>query len=76
IFCVQGMQGALLAGGIMGVLSLLPAGGAGLSWAPVAIYFLGTGAIWQGGVLILFSGLIIGMGDNVLRPILVGKDTK
>ncbi|KCV09182.1 AI-2E family transporter, partial [Bordetella holmesii] len=63
-------------GVIMGFLSLLPAVGAGLIWAPVAIYFLVTGAIWQGVVLILFSVLIIGMVDNVLRPILVGKDTK
>ncbi|AMD46138.1 AI-2E family transporter [Bordetella holmesii] len=76
IFWVLGIQGALLWGVIMGFLSLLPAVGAGLIWAPVAIYFLVTGAIWQGVVLILFSVLIIGMVDNVLRPILVGKDTK
>jgi predicted PurR-regulated permease PerM len=42
----------------------------------VAIYFLVTGAIWQGIVLIAFGVLVIGLVDNVLRPILVGKDTK
>jgi predicted PurR-regulated permease PerM len=42
----------------------------------VAIYFLVTGATWQGIVLIAFSVLVIGLVDNVLRPILVGKDTK
>ncbi|KAB0271884.1 AI-2E family transporter, partial [Klebsiella pneumoniae] len=61
---------------IMAFLSLLPAIGAGLIWAPVAVYFLLTGAIWQGVVLILFGVLVIGMVDNVLRPLLVGKDTK
>ena len=35
-----------------------------------------TGATWQGIVLIAFSVLVIGLVDNVLRPILVGKDTK
>ncbi len=60
----------------MGFLSLLPAVGAGLIWAPVAIYFLLTGATIKGVVLIAFGVLVIGMVDNVLRPILVGKDTK
>jgi predicted PurR-regulated permease PerM len=35
-----------------------------------------TGAIWQGVVLIAFGVLVIGLVDNLLRPILVGKDTK
>ena len=42
----------------------------------MAIYFLVTGAIWQGIVLIAYGVLVIGLVDNVLRPILVGKDTK
>ena len=60
----------------MALLSLLPAIGAGLIWGPVAIYFLLTGAVWQGVTLILFGVFVIGMVDNVLRPILVGRDTK
>lgn len=76
IFWMLGIQGALLWGVVMAFLSLLPAIGAGLIWAPVAAYFLLSGAIWQGVVLILFGVLVIGMVDNVLRPLLVGKDTK
>jgi predicted PurR-regulated permease PerM len=60
----------------MAFLSLLPAIGSALIWLPVAIYFLLTGAIWQGIVLLAFGVLVIGLVDNVLRPILVGKDTK
>ena len=45
-------------------------------WIPVAIYFLATGAIWQGVVLIAYGVLVIGLVDNILRPVLVGKDTK
>ncbi|HYP84309.1 AI-2E family transporter [Variovorax sp.] len=71
-----GVQGALLLGVLMTFLSLLPAVGAGLVWLPVAIYFLATGAVWQGVVLIVVGVFVIGLVDNVLRPILVGKDTQ
>lgn len=76
MFSFLDIQGALLWGFVMAFLSLLPAVGAGLIWAPVAIYFLLTGALWQGVTLIAFGVLVIGMVDNVLRPILVGKDTQ
>jgi predicted PurR-regulated permease PerM len=76
IFMFLGIQGSLLWGVLMGFLSLLPAIGAALVWAPAAAYLLITGDIWRGVILILFCVLVIGMVDNVLRPILVGKDTK
>jgi predicted PurR-regulated permease PerM len=76
IFWILGIQGALLWGTMMAFLSLLPAIGAALIWGPVAVYFLLTGATGKGVVLILFCVLVIGVVDNVLRPILVGKDTQ
>lgn len=76
IFWFLGIQGPVLWGVLMAFLSLLPAVGAGLIWVPVAIYFLATGAVWQGTVLTLYGIFVIGLVDNVLRPILVGKDTK
>jgi predicted PurR-regulated permease PerM len=75
-FWFLGIQGALLWAVLMAFLSLLPAIGAAVVWLPVAIYFLVTGAIWQGVALIAFGVLAIGLVDNVLRPILVGKDTQ
>jgi predicted PurR-regulated permease PerM len=76
IFYVLGIQGPVLWGVVMAFLSLLPAIGAGLVWGPVAAYFLVSGATWQGVALALYGVLVIGMVDNVLRPLLVGKDTK
>lgn len=76
IFWCLGIQGSLLWGTLMAFLSLLPAIGAGLVWVPVAAWFLLTGAIWQGVVLTLFCVVVIGLVDNILRPLLVGKDTK
>ncbi|MBX9716028.1 MAG: AI-2E family transporter [Burkholderiaceae bacterium] len=75
-FWFLGVNGALLWAVIMAFLSLLPAVGAGLVWLPVAVYFLVTGAVWQGLGLVAYGVLVIGMVDNVLRQILVGKDTK
>ncbi len=76
IFWLLGIHAPVLWGTLMAFLSLLPAVGAALVWGPVAIYFLVTGAIWQGLVLIAFGVLVIGLVDNILRPVLVGKDTK
>ncbi len=70
------VQGALLWAASMAMLSLLPAIGAALIWGPVAIYFLAVGEIWQGVALAIYGGLVIGSVDNVLRPILVGKETQ
>ena len=75
-FWFLGIHAALLWAVLMAFLSLLPAIGAGLVWGPVAIYFLAIGAIWQGIGLILYGMLVIGLVDNLLRPFLVGKDSK
>ncbi len=76
ILWMLGVHAPVLWGTVMAFLSLLPAVGAALVWVPVAIYFLVTGAIVKGVVLIAFGVLVIGLVDNVLRPILVGKDTR
>ena len=76
IFWFLDVPSVLLWAVLMAFLSLLPAVGAGIVWVPVAAFFLLTGAIWQGVVLVLFGVLVIGLVDNLLRPLLVGKDTR
>ena len=76
VFWALGLPGALLWGVAMGVFSLFPAIGTGLIWVPVTIYLLATGAIWQGVVLFLCGFFIISSVDNVVRPILVGRDAR
>jgi predicted PurR-regulated permease PerM len=76
VFWILGIQAALLWGVVMGFMSLIPAIGTGVVWVPVAIYLFATGQIWQGAVLVGCGIFVIGMVDNVLRPILVGKDTR
>jgi predicted PurR-regulated permease PerM len=70
------INGALLWGALMALLSLLPAVGAALVWGPVAAYLLSTGALASAVGLAVWGVLVIGLVDNVLRPILVGKETR
>jgi predicted PurR-regulated permease PerM len=74
-FWIVGVPSVLLLGLLMAFASLLPAVGPALIWVPVAIYLLAIGAFWQGVVVIASGVAVIGLADNLLRPILVGRDT-
>lgn len=75
-FWILGVEAPLLWGLMMGFFSLVPAVGTAIIWVPVAIYLLLTGSVWEGAVLTFCGIFIIGMVDNLLRPILVGKETR
>ncbi len=75
-FWAVGIDGAIFWGTVMTVLSIIPGVGGALVWVPATIILMTTGAVWRGIALALFSSLIVGSVDNVLRPRLVGKDTK
>ena len=74
-FWIVGVPSSLLLGLLMAIASLLPALGPALIWIPVAAYLLAVGDIWQGVVVIVSGVAVIGMADNLLRPLLVGRDT-
>lgn len=76
IFWLLGITGALLWGVVMAIVSLLPAVGAALVWVPAAIYLAAVGDMLEAAVLTAFGVVVIGLADNLLRPILVGRDTK
>lgn len=76
IFWALGLNAPVLWGVVMAFLSLLPAVGAAVVWLPMAIYLLISGQFTQGLVLVAFGVLVIGLVDNLLRPVLVGKDIK
>lgn len=74
-YWIAGIPSVALLGLLTAFFSLLPAVGPAIIWVPVAVYLLAVGDIWQGIVVIISGVAIIGMADNVLRPILVGRDT-
>lgn len=76
LFWGLGIDAPILWGVAMAVLAFLPVVGTGLIWLPVAVYLLATGLVVKGVVLILGGVFVIGMVDNIVRPILVGRDTR
>ena len=76
MFAILGIPGAVLWGLLMIVSSLLPVIGGALVWVPAAIILVVQGAWIKALILTAFCSIVIGSIDNVLRPRLVGRDTK
>ncbi len=70
-----GIDGAVFWGVVMTVFSIVPAVGISIVWLPAAIWLFSTGALGKAIVLVVL-GVLIGFVDNLLRPLLVGRDTK
>jgi predicted PurR-regulated permease PerM len=75
-FAVAGVDNAVFWGTIMAVLSVIPSVGSALIWLPASLLLMIQDHMQTGIALALFCGLIVGSLDNVLRPMLVGHDTK
>jgi predicted PurR-regulated permease PerM len=75
-FWFLGIHATILWTVLMCFLALLPLFGAALVWFPFAIYFLATGAVWQGIGLLTYGMLVVGLVDNFVRPFLIGQATK
>lgn len=76
IMALLGVPNALLWAVVMAISSLLPAVGTGLVWLPVSVYLFATADVWRGIAMALSGLLVIGSVDNILRPILIGRETK
>ncbi len=75
-FAVVGIKGAAFWGTIMAVLSIIPGVGTALIWVPAVVYLFAVGKVAAGIGLTIWCAVVVGTADNVLRPWLVGKDTK
>jgi predicted PurR-regulated permease PerM len=74
IFYITGVERALVWGVLMVGLSIVPAIGNSIIWAPAGIIMLLLGHIWQGIAILVFGFVVISSVDNMLRPILLGQD--
>ena len=74
-FLIVGLESALFFGVLTTVFALVPVIGAGAVYIPVGLWLLLTGAMWQGAFVLVVGVVVISSADNVLRPILVGRDT-
>lgn len=73
-FWLTGIQGALIWAILMLVATLVPAFGCSAVWLPAGIVMIVMGNVWPGIIILLVGFFVISTIDNVLRPIIVGKD--
>ena len=75
-FVIAGLSAAALWGSVMAFYALIPMVGTAIVWAPAAIYLIATGHWIKGLFLILWGGLLVGLIDNLLKPILIKGETR
>jgi len=75
-FWAAGIQGAVFWGAVMAVLSVVPGVGTALVWVPTVIYLALEGQIGAAVGVGLWCAVVVGTADNLLRPLLIGKDTQ
>ena len=76
VFLVTDVEGALIWGLLMILMAIVPLVGCSIIWAPAGILMLLTGHIWEGVLILAVGFLVISTVDNLLRPILIGKDVE
>ncbi len=75
-FWLAGIQGTVFWATVMAITSLIPGIGVALIWVPAAVYLFIVGKTVAGIGLSVWCAVVVGSIDNVLRPRLVGQDTK
>ena len=74
-FAVLGLGAPVFWGVIMTFFALLPIG-AGIVWGPVAVWLMLSGSMGRGLTLLAVGVGIIGLVDNVVRPMLLSGRTQ
>ena len=73
MFWWLGLPAPILWGAVMALLAVVPVLGAFVVWLPAAI-FLAASAEWgKAAILVLWGTVVVGLIDNLLYPMLVGK---
>ncbi|MCL5671644.1 MAG: AI-2E family transporter, partial [Acidobacteria bacterium] len=72
-FLIFGIGAPLLWGASMALTSLVPVVGTALIWGPVAIFYLLTGSVLKGLLMLAVFGVAVGSVDNILKPVLIQR---
>jgi len=75
-FAIAGIEGPVFWGSLMAVMSIIPAFGTAIIWAPALIILALAGDFTGVVILAVLCGAVAGNLDNIVRPRLVGKDTE
>lgn len=74
-FWFLGVGAPVVWGAVIAICSLIPVVGATLVWVPVALWWLLSGEVLRGVILVAIGAGVIGLVDNVLRPVLLSGRT-
>jgi len=70
-FWITGVPSPVVFGALAAVASFVPLVGTALIWVPAVIYLWTQGVVWKTLFLAIWSIVIVGTADNLLRPLLV-----
>lgn len=70
---IVGFPDATLLATLTGFASVIPLIGTAIIWIPVALFLLIDGDIWQGVFILLYSGIVVGTVDNLIRMVVSKK---
>ena len=74
-FTLAGIGTAIFWGVLMGFFSLVPVVGSALIWVPAALWLAFTGHIGKGLLVAAICGIVAGVADNIVRPLLLRNRT-
>ena len=75
-FWILGIPSPVLWAVLMAFVCMIPVAGSFLVWLPISIYLMLTGHWTKALLLIIWGALVISTIDNIIRPKLVGNQTK
>jgi predicted PurR-regulated permease PerM len=70
-FALVSLPSPIVFGVAAAVLSVLPVGGTAFVWGPAAVWLMATDHAGAGTFLLVWGTLIVGLADNMLRPVLI-----
>lgn len=76
MFWWLGVPAPILWGIVMAMLSLFPMAGSFLIWFPTATWFALQGDWTRATILVAWGATVIGLIDNLLYPLLVGREMR
>jgi predicted PurR-regulated permease PerM len=76
MFAMLGIPGAFLWGVVMGLLAVVPVLGAFVIWVPAAALLVVQGSLGKALLLVVWGTVVVGLIDNLLYPMLVGKEMR
>lgn len=74
LFAATGVPSPIILGLLTTFFAIIPAAGSFVVWFPVGVIMIAIGNTVKGIIILVVGALFIGVIDNLVRPLLVGKD--